>query len=408
MSKSKSRVSHFSQPLFSKDHNQFTVIMNDVDLSIINSLRRIILAEIPNVGFGFDPHEPRINIKTNTTSLHNEFIRQRLSMVPINIDINKVLDFEEKDYTFRIRSKNLEPEDYFITTGDINVYDKDDKILPKEERDKIFPKNPDYIPLLYLKASANIEEQDGAEIDIEARATKDIAKTHAGFAPVSICAHEFIVNEAEAKKALEKHEKEWYEKNREKMSKRDLEKELKYIRADFQNLTRARFYYKNIYDEPNSILFKLESEYTNFTPEYIIFKGLAIMLGKIIELTEDIEKKKIKIQNVEGATNPNLWEFQIIGEDHTIGNLVQSLFVNHFCRDEDSKRIIYCGYNKGHPLQDAIIVRVETADEKAVKDVREMVIDGLDYIRKNVNKLLIEWLNANKQLEKYEDVKEHI
>ena len=51
--------------------------VNDIDLSIINSIRRIILSELPNVGFFFDPNDfnnKDINVLENNTPLHNEFI----------------------------------------------------------------------------------------------------------------------------------------------------------------------------------------------------------------------------------------------------------------------------------------------------------------------------------------------
>ena len=60
---------------------EFTLDGNDeygLDKSIVNSLRRTLMSEIPAVAFRFDEEQKKdIVIQTNNTSLHNEFIMQR-------------------------------------------------------------------------------------------------------------------------------------------------------------------------------------------------------------------------------------------------------------------------------------------------------------------------------------------
>ena len=63
--------------------------IRDVDVSIVNALRRVILAEYPTVAIAFDPYDSSqndINIKINTTALHNEFTGHRISLVPVHMN----------------------------------------------------------------------------------------------------------------------------------------------------------------------------------------------------------------------------------------------------------------------------------------------------------------------------------
>ena len=65
--------------------------------SIINSLRRTLLSSIKTVGFRTLIDSQDIIVKKNTTSLHNEFLLHRISLVPLYIDpeeYNKSLLFK--------------------------------------------------------------------------------------------------------------------------------------------------------------------------------------------------------------------------------------------------------------------------------------------------------------------------
>ena len=73
---------------------QFTI--KDIELSIVNAIRRIILSELPNVAFYFDPYDVDNNdiiIKNNNSVLHNEFLAHRISLIPIHFHENEINDF---------------------------------------------------------------------------------------------------------------------------------------------------------------------------------------------------------------------------------------------------------------------------------------------------------------------------
>tara|TARA_B110000483_G_scaffold233686_1_gene302754 strand:- start:1883 stop:2224 length:342 start_codon:yes stop_codon:yes gene_type:complete len=85
-----------------------------IDVSLVNSIRRTILSDIPNVAFYFnakntDQETADILIDTNDSPLHNEFMAQRLSMVPIHVpaeDIKTWDDWNDEEYKFIIDVEN--------------------------------------------------------------------------------------------------------------------------------------------------------------------------------------------------------------------------------------------------------------------------------------------------------------
>ena len=51
-------------------------VLNNCDVSLANSLRRILLSEVPTIA----PH--LVNIYDNTSVLHDEFLAQRIGLIP--------------------------------------------------------------------------------------------------------------------------------------------------------------------------------------------------------------------------------------------------------------------------------------------------------------------------------------
>ena len=120
-----------------------------LDKSIINSLRRTLLSSIPTIAFRTKVSQSDLIIKNNNTSLHNEFISDRIGLIPLYIDPHNY----QKQYLFHLQVENnpMEPlttitaEDFEIyplkknidpeTINEINItdYDKEKKLSSKEK-----------------------------------------------------------------------------------------------------------------------------------------------------------------------------------------------------------------------------------------------------------------------------------
>ena len=93
--------------------------IKDVDLSIINSLKRIIQAEIPSVAFYFETYDVEnlhIKIKVNTGALHDQFLAHRISLIPLYFDEKEIQEFVATRYKFVLKVKNTNTESIYVTT----------------------------------------------------------------------------------------------------------------------------------------------------------------------------------------------------------------------------------------------------------------------------------------------------
>ena len=64
--------------------NRLNFTFKNTDVSIVNGLRRVILSNIDTIVFrGFPHSENQINITKNKTKFNNEYMKHRLSCVPV-------------------------------------------------------------------------------------------------------------------------------------------------------------------------------------------------------------------------------------------------------------------------------------------------------------------------------------
>ena len=138
-----------------KDHTlHFEVNGSDeygFDKSIINSLRRTLLSEIPCIAFRVEEGSDKdIIMELNNTSLHNEFLMHRLSMIPLYIDPETY----ENQYLFYLNVKHESAHPFkFVTTDDIKIYPLKNGVEPS---DKIDIDNYNLLTPLSTKEHADI------------------------------------------------------------------------------------------------------------------------------------------------------------------------------------------------------------------------------------------------------------
>jgi DNA-directed RNA polymerase II subunit RPB3 len=320
--------------------------INDIDLSVINSLRRIILAEIPTIALAFDQltdKNPDITIHVNNSALHNEYLAHRLSLLPLCFSEEETENFEADNYIFKLNVKNTTDAIKNVTTADFEIFDAQGNKYPVAFHKQIFPSNDiTKEHILISKLRPNIyNKEKGEEINIEFKASKNIAKVHSRWCPVSCCSFFNIVDDKLAEQALQ----ELYTKHD---AKNDNDR--KAIKRKFDSLDRFRYFKKNIYDEPCAFHFKIESE-CSLTPKYLFNKAFDILIGKLEKL-QDLDIVKIH-------DNQNFYEITILDEDFTLLNVLQALIYNMEIRDNQSKFLEYIGYSQPHPLDNKMVLKMK-------------------------------------------------
>ena len=154
------------------DYIEFFLL--NADLSFANSLRRVIIAEVPTMAIDM------VNIRANTSPLFDEFISHRLGLIPLNsLSISKY-EYSRKcncnefcelcSVQFSLKERCSE-ESMEITTDHIKSNNPDSSVLPiKYESED---------PILICKLRKN------QELDIHMIAKKGIGKEHSKWSPVS-------------------------------------------------------------------------------------------------------------------------------------------------------------------------------------------------------------------------------
>lgn len=324
--------------------------INNLDLAIINSLRRTILAEIPVIGF-YGEEEPTVEIPFNSGPLHNEFMIHRIGLIPLHISEDITDNYEDGDYKFEFNIENKSNDTINITTADFTGTYKE-KELSKQELAKIFPPNKiakSNILITRLRAKEHLH--------VIAFAIKRTGKTNASFSPVSLANFYFIEDPKEKKDNI---------------------------------LDTQRGYFKNQFGDPTVINFQIES-INGLSYKYLFRKAIDILINKLDNLIMKLGEDEIPIEPVPSCANS--FNFQIDDEDDTLGNLIQSLLHNKYIRDGKkykSYECSYVGYICPHPLINRLIVRFSLSTDD-LKVYKQFFIDNCREIIKIMEDIRSEW-----------------
>lgn len=363
-----------------KNHgtNRVEFKISQLDLSVVNSIRRIILSEIPCAAFYFDAYDQvnqHIDVKKNTGVLHNEFLSHRISLIPLYFTLEELNSFDENKYKFVLKKKNTTSEVMLVTTKDFVIYEGD-KQLPETFREHVFPKCPitnDYI--LITKLHPNLYKSDlGEEIEIECKASIGIAQKHSRWCTVSQCCYFNTIDQTESQKAFNNLIEDTPQEDKKKVENK------------FNAIDKYRHFKKDKYDEPNEFEFTIESE-CRLTPKQIFFKAIDILQEKFTEFMSTIPD--IKAQQI---GSDDFYQLEIKNQNHTLLNVLQAISYNNYCRIQDP-HISFIGYYQSHPLDNTMFLKIKFAKEGAswqdfLIQASKDIIAYLDTVKENVTK---EW-----------------
>ena len=216
--------------------------LSGVHVCFANAIRRCILSEIPVVCIRTETEEVnQCRITVNTSRLHNEIMKQRLSSIPVHST-----DLEELPgkYELEVAVKNDTDNMMYITTEAFRLKNKETgNYIAKEKVAEIFPQNEmtkSYIIFGRLRPKYS-DTIPGEEIALTADFSVSNAKENSMFNVVSKCSY---ANTLDA----EKGRAAWETVKSKMESEKATAQEIEFQARNFQLLDAQRYFAANSFD----------------------------------------------------------------------------------------------------------------------------------------------------------------
>jgi DNA-directed RNA polymerase subunit L len=359
------------------EHNSgiTTFSVENINVSLVNALRRVILSDIPCVVFRSAPHDKSlVDIAENTTRLNNEILKHRMSCIPIHIrDLSIPLD----NYVVEVNMENDTNEVVHITTKDFKIKNVEtDKYLTDKEVARIFPPNEitgDHIIFARLRPRIS-DEIPGEKLALSAKMVVSTAKEDGAFNVASTCSYSMTPDRI-------KQQQVWTEKEKEMKSNGVDEADIQFAKADWLVHDGKRVYKDNAFD------FVLESVGV-FDNASLVHTACDIMVKKLEKLVEESDAQTLEIK--ESETLMTAFDIVLENEDYTLGKCVEYGFHKLFYHDQEV--FDFVGFRKHHPHDSYSVVRLSFKDnttEKTalyayVKEVSEYLVTQFEELKKQV------------------------
>ena len=333
--------------------------INGLHKSIVNSLRRTLLSAIPTVAFRTELNDSDIIIVKNNTSLHNEFLLHRISLIPIYVNPD---DFS-KQYLFYLKVdcnpdipvKTITANDFKIFPRKEEIDSKDIKLeyydltspLTDDQKEEIFrpfdfKTSKEYCIITELKSTNSIETKQ--ELELYGSPSVSYAYENSRWCAVSCATYSFKKDDVLFKKIL-----------KEKIVVNDIpEEKYEEYEKELSISESERYFHRDISMEPNYYEFKIDSTHFMNSKELFI-QASEIMMDQIKILKDEFPKISSGDDSIlELQSNKeNVYKIIVQGYDDTIGNTLQS-FISRYMIDNDSLFSV-CGYKRTHPLEETIV-----------------------------------------------------
>ena len=346
-----------------KGRTGITFRLTPADVTYANTLRRLILTGVKTVGFNSDMDAngktTDVSIYRNNTPMTNEMLADRIGLLPITFPNPE--QWDPAKYIFELNVENTTADSKDVSAKDIQVFEigqNGEKNQIEGGNTRFFPPDPvsgetALIAVLKPKRGTNVEG-----IHFEATARADYGRKHARYIPVSQCSYRYTHDKNEGR--IEALFNEWLTRAKKIADPKGLDDSKKAVlRKEYQTMEIDRCY---IVDEktgePNSFDFVLEGMGT--MPIQDIVKQALLNGEAMVKKYTDLEKSSLPEDlRVQPAANRlEGFDFIFRGQDHTLGNLLQTYIDKHMM---NGTKVTYVGYAVPHPLRDEMVLRVGIA-----------------------------------------------
>ena len=329
--------------------------LSNINVSLANALRRIILSEIPTNVFNTElTEENNCSISVNTSRLHNEIIKQRLGCIPIHrkVPMNKQDDDSlAGNYVVEVDVTNDTENIMYVTTEHFKIKNKQTgNYITEEETRKIFPKNPltqYYIDFVRLRPKIS-DTIPGEQFKMSCEISVSMAKVNSMFNVASICSYSNTADNIKKDKVWDDHRDKLLQNDRDISSE-----EIEFQKKNFELLDAQRHFVPDSFD----FIVQTVGVYEN---QELVKRGCVVLQNKFIDMIHAIDADTVPI-NVSESTMDNCYDVMLEGEDYTVGKVLEYILYETFYSKE--QKLSYCGFKKFHPHDSYSIIRIAFAEK---------------------------------------------
>jgi DNA-directed RNA polymerase subunit L len=337
------------------ENGQLNFTIDRINVSLANALRRVILSDIPTFVFRTFPYaECKASITVNTSRIHNEIIKQRLSCIPIHITDT---DFTFQEYQLEINVTADGNEIRYVTTKDFRMKNKvTGKYLTDVKVREIFPPNAtsgDFIEFARLLPKMT-EYGEGEQLALTCDLDIGTAREDGAFNVVCTCAYSMTMDATKVDEAWRIKEAELVKEGVAAIGS----DEMKAQRKNWALLDAQRQTMEDSFD----FVIETVGVYTNAD---IVSKAAQIMINKCTKFIRDIESGENHIIPTV-STIQNGFDIELKGEDYTLGKVLE--FFMHDKHYAEDQTVTYCAFRKVHPHNPDSMIRVGFAETVGVDE----------------------------------------